>query len=53
MKILLIEDDVETAAFICEGLGREGQNVEVSGDGEAAMARASASGWDVLIVDRM
>ena len=53
VKILLIEDDVETAAFICEGLGREGHNVEVSGDGEAAMARASASGWDVLIVDRM
>ena len=25
----------------------------VSGDGETAMARASANGWDVLIVDRM
>ena len=53
MKILLIEDDRETAAFICEGLGRDGHSVEISGDGETAMARAAGSGWDVLIVDRM
>ena len=53
MKILLIEDDAETAAFIREGLGGDGHNVEISGDGEAAMARACVSDWDVLIVDRM
>jgi DNA-binding response OmpR family regulator len=36
MRILLIEDEKKTAAFIRKGLEEEGYAVEVARDGEAA-----------------
>ena len=52
-KILLLEDDRETAAYLTRGLAEEGHNVEHVGDGREALFRASDGSYDLIIVDRM
>ena len=52
-KILLLEDDRETAAYLARGLAEEGHNVEHVGDGREALFRASGGTYDLIIVDRM
>jgi two-component system OmpR family response regulator len=53
VRILLIEDDFETANYVVEGLLSEGHELEVSTEGRAALLRAASEVWDLLIVDRM
>ncbi len=53
MKILLIEDDGETADYVRTGLNAEGHNVSVARDGRDGLSRAVDEAWDLLIVDRM
>ena len=53
MRILLIEDEKKTAAFIAKGLEEEGYSVECARDGEAGLARARSSNFDLLLVDVM
>jgi two-component system OmpR family response regulator len=53
MRVLLIEDDVETAAFIAEGLGERGHVVDHASDGPGGLQRSTDEDYDVLIVDRM
>lgn len=53
MKILLVEDDVETAQYVAQGLSGEGHEVSVANDGRAGLARATHEPWDLLIVDWM
>jgi two-component system OmpR family response regulator len=53
MRILLIEDDDETAGFVCDRLGEHGHAVDRSADGISGLARASGEAYDVLIIDRM
>ena len=53
MKILLIEDDVETAKYILRGLDEDGHQSTLVTDGRAGFDRAIAEAWDLLIVDRM
>ena len=53
MRILLIEDDPETAEYVVEGLQSEGHDLEVAMEGRAALVRAASETWDLLIVDRM
>lgn len=53
MKILVIEDDRETAAFVARGLKEHGHVVDVAGDGRDGLMQASGEDYDVLIVDRM
>ncbi len=53
MKILLIEDDVETAHYIVRGLTDAGHAAAVAVDGSEGLARAAAEDWDLFIVDRM
>jgi len=53
MKILLIEDDLETAKYIAQGLADAGHELENVGDGINGIERARKKTWDVLIVDRM
>ncbi len=52
-KILLIEDDGETAEEVAAELVERGFDVEWSADGTAGLASARSSSPDVLIVDRM
>ena len=52
MRILVIEDDRETAEYMVKGLSESGHLVDHAGDGETGLELAG-NGYDVLIVDRM
>lgn len=53
MRILVIEDDQETAAYMIKGLKESGYVVDHASDGKQGMVQAVGGGYDVLIVDRM
>lgn len=53
MKLLLIEDDQTTAAYVLKGLREEGHVVDHVADGRDGFVQAVSGGHDVLIVDRM
>jgi two-component system, OmpR family, copper resistance phosphate regulon response regulator CusR len=53
MRILLIEDEKKTAAFLAKGLGEAGFTVDVARDGEKGLEMALATPFDLLIVDVM
>lgn len=53
MRLLVAEDDVETADFLLQGLGQAGHVVSVVGSGPEALAFAAAGIFDCLILDRM
>ena len=55
MKILLVEDDAETAGFIRRGLTEAGHVVDHAADGPDGLhlAMTGPAGYDVLVVDRM
>ena len=53
MKVLVIEDDEETADYIRRGLVERGHVVDVIGDGRTGLLMASTTPYDVLVVDRM
>jgi two-component system, OmpR family, response regulator len=53
MRVLLIEDDRETAHFLQKSLKESGHSADVAGDGETGLSMAQTNSYDVLIVDRM
>jgi two-component system OmpR family response regulator len=53
MRILLIEDDSRTAAYIVRGFGENGHQCETLFDGQDALYQATRETYDILIVDRM
>ena len=53
MRILLIEDDAETAAFIRQGLKEHGHAVDHAADGRDGLFLATTESYDALILDRM
>ncbi len=53
MRILVVEDEKKTAAFLAKGLREAGFAVDVAVDGEAGLAQARARKFDLLIVDIM
>jgi two-component system, OmpR family, copper resistance phosphate regulon response regulator CusR len=53
MRILVIEDEKKTAAFLAKGLREAGFAVELAHDGETGLKRARAREFDLLIVDVM
>jgi two-component system copper resistance phosphate regulon response regulator CusR len=53
MRILLIEDEKKTAAFLAKGLREAGFTVEMAKDGETGLELALSAHWDLLIVDVM
>jgi two-component system, OmpR family, copper resistance phosphate regulon response regulator CusR len=53
MRILVIEDEKKTAAFLTKGLREAGFAVEVAIDGESGSKLARTSKFDLLIVDIM
>jgi two-component system, OmpR family, response regulator len=52
-RCLVIEDDAETAHYICNGLEEAGFTVVRSCDGVEGLRLASDESWDVMILDRM
>lgn len=53
MKILLIEDDGETALYVKMGLEESGHLVDHTPDGRDGLLLAASEPYDILIVDRM
>jgi len=53
MRILVIEDEPETAAYLRKALGESGHVTDHAGDGETGLAMAREGAYDALIVDRM
>lgn len=53
MRILLAEDDTDTAQFIEASLNELGYLVKSVGTGDAALQVARTGLWDVIILDRM
>jgi two-component system, OmpR family, response regulator len=53
MKVLLIEDDEATSAYIARGLREQGHVVDLAHTGRDGLFLATEGGHDVLIVDRM
>lgn len=53
MRILIIEDDSETAAYVSKGLGENGYVVDVASNGKEGLVRAIGEDYDLTIVDRM
>ncbi len=53
MRILLIEDDLEAAAYMVKGLKETGCVIDHAADGKKGLFMAASAEYDVLIVDRM
>ena len=53
MRVLIIEDDRETAQFLQKALKESGHAAELAFDGESGLAAAETGSHDLLIVDRM
>jgi two-component system, OmpR family, response regulator len=53
MKVLLIEDDVKTSAFVKRGLAEHGHVVDTAASGRDGLFLAAGEPYDVMIVDRM
>jgi two-component system OmpR family response regulator len=53
LRILVLEDEAETAAYLKRGLSEAGHLVDLCGDGRDAFNQACDGGYDVMVVDRM
>lgn len=53
MRILVIEDDREAAAYLVKGLGESGYVVDHAADGRDGLILATSHDYDAMIVDRM
>src|SRR5437016_2681311 len=53
MRVLLIEDEKKTAAFLAKGLREGGFSVDIARDGETGLQSALSTPYDLLIVDVM
>ncbi|MFO7298353.1 MAG: response regulator transcription factor [Pseudomonadota bacterium] len=53
MRVLVVEDDLETAQFLRKALKESGHAVVLAHDGEEGAALAREGSFDVMIIDRM
>ena len=53
MRVLIIEDDPQTATYVVAGLKDAGHTTDVAGDGQLGLKLAAVEPYDVLVVDRM
>jgi two-component system OmpR family response regulator len=52
LRILVVEDDAQTAAYLLRGLSESGHIVDIASDGNSGLGMALEQIHDVLIVDR-
>ena len=52
-KILIVEDDAATAAYLAKGLSEAGYAVDTAADGRDGLFLASEGAFDLIIADRM
>lgn len=53
MRILIIEDDADTASYLTKGLKEVGHSVDHAAEGKDGLFLATTEKYDVMIVDRM
>jgi len=53
MKLLVVEDDRETAAYLVKGLSESGYTVDHCSDGRQGLFLSSSGSYDAIILDRM
>jgi two-component system OmpR family response regulator len=53
MRLLIVEDDAEAAAYLTKAFREAGHIADHAGDGLEGYAMAEGGGYDVLVVDRM
>ena len=53
MRILVIEDDDEAAAYLMKGLAERGHQTQRAVDGREGLARATGGRFDAMVIDRM
>ncbi len=53
MRLLIIEDDSDSAAYLVKAFREEGHVADHAADGLTGYAMAEGGGYDVLVVDRM
>jgi two-component system OmpR family response regulator len=53
MHLLVVEDDVKAAAYLCKGLRESGHNVDHAADGKDGLFMAMENNYDVIVIDRM
>jgi two-component system OmpR family response regulator len=53
MKLLLVEDDRETAAYVRRALTEAGHAVDLATDGRDGLLLAAGETYDVMVLDRM
>lgn len=53
MKVLVIEDDLETATFVANGLKEHGHTVDIGSNGRDGLFLATGESYDMMIIDRM
>ena len=52
MRLLVIEDDRETADYVAQGLREEGHTVDVIENGRDGLVRAASDPYDLIVLDR-
>lgn len=53
MKLLVVEDDVEAAAYVRKALSEAGHTVDLAIEGRQGLLLAAGETYDVIILDRM
>jgi two-component system OmpR family response regulator len=53
MRLLIIEDDRESADYLVKAFREVGHVADLAGDGEEGLSLAQSGDYDVLVVDRM
>ena len=53
MRLLIIEDDRESADYLVKAFREVGHIADLAGDGEEGLSLAESGDYDVLVVDRM
>jgi two-component system OmpR family response regulator len=53
MRLLIVEDDAEAAAYLTKAFREVGHVADHAADGLEGYARAEGGGYDVLVIDRM
>jgi two-component system OmpR family response regulator len=53
MRILLIEDDIDTASYLAKGLNESGHTVNMAHNGRDGFFMALDQPYDALVIDRM
>jgi two-component system, OmpR family, response regulator len=53
MRCLVIEDEADTARYVCNGLREAGHTATLVRDGVGGLHLATNERWDVIVLDRM